>query len=82
MKTLFESRVSLGDWSSTDDVRHYEMDTNLFNNILSKVYREVNIKHSVNLAKHLTGVDFTEEQMYALTALFRYWLHSENKINL
>lgn len=80
MKTLFESRVSLGDWSSLDDVRYYEMDVDLYNRILFKVYEELEVKHSVNIAKQITGVDFTEEQIKVLRALFKYWLCTEKQI--
>lgn len=80
MKTLFESRVSLGDWSSLDDVRYYEMDVDLYNRILSKVYGELEAKHSVNIAKQITGVDFTKEQVHAMAALFKYWLCTEKKV--
>lgn len=80
MKTLFESKVSLGDWSSIDDVRYYEVDVNLYNKILSRVYKEVEAKHSINIAKQITGVDFTEEQIKVLRALFKYWLYTEKQI--
>lgn len=79
MKTLFESRASLGDWSSIDDVRYYELDTKLLHKIQMQIFNDVEVQHSINIAKQLTGIGFTEEQIKAINVLFRYWKEQNNK---
>lgn len=80
MKVPITTTWTSKDFPSLQDTRIYEIDVELYNRILSKVYKEREASHSISLAEQLTGVKFTEEQIYAIAALFEYWLSTEKQI--
>lgn len=82
MKTPIKSTWISKDFPNTEDTRIYEMDLELYNKILNKVYFEREYNRFINLAKATTGVEFTKEQIIAIRILFKYWLEKERQGNL